>query len=81
MTSSEDDIDGWEKDDYKELSDSEHSNISYMDDTDDESNIKKLSPAKKKKKKKQDPKGTSISQKPKLEYSNILQEEDDFFPE
>ena len=39
MASSEEDyseVDGWEKEDYKELSDSERSNISYTDDSDDE---------------------------------------------
>jgi hypothetical protein len=83
MASSEEDyseIDGWEKEDYKELSDSERSNISYMDESDDEVN-KKRSPPKKKKKKKQEPEGLNISEKPKIEYSNILQEENDFVPE
>jgi len=81
MASSEEDyseVDGWEKEDYKELSDSERSNISYTDDSDDEVNKKKSIP---KKKKKQDPEGLNVSEKPKIEYSNILQEEDDFVSE
>lgn len=82
MASSEEDyseIDGWEKEDYKELSDSERSNISYIDESDED--VKSLPKKKKKKKKKQEPEGLNISEKAKIEYSNILQEETDFVPE
>ena len=78
MTSSEEDIDGWEKNDYKELSDSEQSNISYVDEPEHETKVKKK---KKKKKQKQEPEGVNVFQKPKIEYSNILQEETDFLSE
>lgn len=79
MTSSGEEYIGWEKEEYKELSDSEQSNISYNDESDEE-NIKKKKT--KKKKEIKEPEGKSLfTRKQAVEYSNILQEEDDFIPE
>ena len=62
---------GWEKEDYKELSDSEISS-----ESEDDEKIKKV-------KKKTSPQGENIvpTGKKNIEYSNILQEETDFLPE
>lgn len=72
------DVEGWDCSEYKDLSDSDVSDFSYGEEEYQAANPKKK---KKKKQKVKEVEGNSINAKKTIQYSVILQEENDYLTE